>query len=684
MDLDKIRDQDEVYWDEHQGTPKAFITLAAGQRLWGNRYGSLTDIRFPAAERERWLDELRASLNPARFGLYAQDIKARQQAALGGSMNIGMLFNALSFFLILSALLITGLLFAFALTRRRREIGTLLAVGYPVKRVGGMLMREHLAVAVIGVVVGAVAAVGYTRVLVWALNGVWSDVIGGVSLTFVLTGPPFIAGAFVVLALAWLVFYMRLRSLGKESILALLHGEVTGDEISRRSRIFSWSLAGVSAVAALGTMLSVEDLSQATMPYFGAGFGWLVAGLAVIHALSGSWVHSGGVRSLRRLAIANLARRWGRSYTVIILLALASFLVLAIGAHFKHTSFDPRLPTSGTGGFPVMMTTSLPVDGDLNVKEDWPHPRPGVAHEEADYLALRTLQGDEASCRNLNRAQRPTLWGADPAALDGRFTFTGLVDGYGADGWDILAAEAPADEVLAVADMNTLKWALQKPLGSALTFNDEFGEEFKVRIVGQIADSTFQGGLVISEAAFLNRYPSKGGYQRFLIETPPEHQAAVIERLRKILGDRGPDVFTSLEHLNQFNQIQNMYMAVFQVLGALGLLLGSLGLVVILLRNVEERRGEFATMRALGFSRGRLLGALLVEHLPLIGGGLGLGLIAAVLGVIPVFAREGGTGAAGLAVLLLLGAVVLVGLLALLLAAWQALRQPLLGDLRRE
>ncbi|MHC4568115.1 MAG: hypothetical protein ACYTE3_20425, partial [Planctomycetota bacterium] len=46
IDLDKIREKDETYWDDYRGTPKAFITLAAGQAMWANRYGNLTAIRY--------------------------------------------------------------------------------------------------------------------------------------------------------------------------------------------------------------------------------------------------------------------------------------------------------------------------------------------------------------------------------------------------------------------------------------------------------------------------------------------------------------------------------------------------------------------------------------------------------------------------------------------------------------
>ena len=45
VDLNRIRDVDEKYWDDHRGTPKAFLGLTVGQRLWSNRYGNVTAIR---------------------------------------------------------------------------------------------------------------------------------------------------------------------------------------------------------------------------------------------------------------------------------------------------------------------------------------------------------------------------------------------------------------------------------------------------------------------------------------------------------------------------------------------------------------------------------------------------------------------------------------------------------------
>src|SRR5581483_7818278 len=71
----KIREKDEAYWKRYRGTPKAFITLKAGQAMWASRFGSLTAIRYevPAgspAYMERYLayKNLLANLDPAELG----------------------------------------------------------------------------------------------------------------------------------------------------------------------------------------------------------------------------------------------------------------------------------------------------------------------------------------------------------------------------------------------------------------------------------------------------------------------------------------------------------------------------------------------------------------------------------------------------------------------------------------
>src|SRR5215510_11009719 len=83
----KIRDQDEKYWKEHRGTPKAFVSLAAGQKMWGNRFGNLTAIRFPIPQGQN-TETFRANLeyallqniDPASLGLHFEPVRAQALA----------------------------------------------------------------------------------------------------------------------------------------------------------------------------------------------------------------------------------------------------------------------------------------------------------------------------------------------------------------------------------------------------------------------------------------------------------------------------------------------------------------------------------------------------------------------------------------------------------------------------
>ncbi len=80
------------------------------------------------------------------------------------------------------------------------------------------------------------------------------------------------------------------------------------------------------------------------------------------------------------------------------------------------------------------------------------------------------------------------------------------------------------------------------------------------------------------------------------------------------MQDVGLELTPAVEKLKAFNAVQNTYLGTFQVLGGLGLLLGSAGLGVVVLRNVLERRGELGLLLAVGFRRRALQVLVLSEH----------------------------------------------------------------------
>ncbi len=193
----------------------------------------------------------------------------------------------------------------------------------------------------------------------------------------------------------------------------------------------------------------------------------------------------------------------------------------------------------------------------------------------------------------------------------------------------------------AIGDQASIIWALGKKVGDVMTYTDEQGRQFKIRLVGALANSILQGSLIIDENEFIHHFPSESGYRQFLIDAPAQQAAAVAAHLSRALQDVGLEIIPATTRLAAFNAVQNTYLSTFQVLGGLGLVLGSLGLGVVVLRNVMERRGELALFMAVGFRSRAVKWLILCEHGWLLLMGLGIGLAAAVIAVLPAVLSPG-------------------------------------------
>jgi ABC-type antimicrobial peptide transport system permease subunit len=110
--------------------------------------------------------------------------------------------------------------------------------------------------------------------------------------------------------------------------------------------------------------------------------------------------------------------------------------------------------------------------------------------------------------------------------------------------------------------------------------------------------------------------------------------------------------------------------------------LGSVGLGVLVLRNVTDRRSELALLRALGFRKLSLFQLLLAEHVGILALGLFCGAAAAMFAAYPAL---GSVRPDSLIVAsLFLSGSLWNGLIWTTLATAFALRGPLLDGLRGE
>jgi len=288
---------------------------------------------------------------------------------------------------------------------------------------------------------------------------------------------------------------------------------------------------------------------------------------------------------------------------------------------------------------------------------------------------------------NLYQPQQPSVLGAPQEQIRrGGFSFQSFVDSSPVtkeNPWMLLEKEIAPDIVPAFGDYNSVQWIMHLGLGKDLVVQNESGKEIKLRFAGLLQSSIFQSEVIISEENFLEHFPSVAGYSYILIDAPSAHVVYISSMLEDRLKDFGFDASSTHEKLAAFQVVENTYLSVFQTLGGLGLLLGTVGLGIVLIRNVIERRGELATLRAFGFRRSILTFMLLAENVFLILAGLSIGTLSALLAVAPHL-TTGKAPVPWLSLAFTLLSVLIVGLIASAVSATAALRIPLLPALKAE
>jgi len=693
------RAENDDYWEAHKGSPKAFISKADAREMWANRYGAATAVRFPGGEGalEKVRMAFREHFEPEHIGLEFRDV--RSFAVEGNSASdFGGLFIGLSFFLVAAALILMGLLFVFGVEQRAGEVGTLLAVGFTGRQVRNLLLGEGAVLAVLGALLGALAGLGYTRAMVYGLSHQWVGAIGGRDVIEYHHEPATVAlGVAIGIAVAVFTIWLTVRRLRQARAVELLASGASqalsaGQAISGKRSCVIALLCLLGALGLSMAMANAQGMAKAG-GFFGAGTLLLVGGLFLCRALLMRLGTAAGesFASLGALGLRGSARRRGRSLACVCLLACGVFMVIAIGAFKINPNENADAPESGTGGFAFYAESDLPVLHDLNGEkgrynypfEDYSKPLP------SGVVQLRIREGDDASCLNLNQTREPRLLGVAPAKIKAmgdkaRFTFASTLKVDGKSGWDLLEHDFGEGIVPAVVDQNTGMWALHLKTGDTLDYPSESGDSFKLKIVGMLAFSMLQGDMIVAEDALVEKFPSNSGYRAFLIDPPTDGNAtAVAAVLSEGLKNHGIDLTPARKRLENFSQVQNTYITIFQALGGLALLLGSLGLGVVVLRNVLERRGELAVMQAVGFRKGALRWLVCSEHGLLLGLGLVVGVGAALLAVWPSLTTPGAQMPWRTLGWVLAG-VMVSGIIWTWLAATAALRGKLLMALRSE
>ena len=694
VDLSTIRDIDEDYWDRYRSAPKAFVALETAKKLWTSRFGQLTAVRVaPAAGQSleealvKLRQELKQHLNAAAYGLSFQPVKAQALEASSGATDFSGLFIGFSMFLIAAAAMLVALLFRLGVERRSKEIGLLLASGQPIPMVRRLLLKEATVVASIGCLLGLPAAVGYAALMVHGLSTWWSEAVGGSFLELHVAAPSLIGGAAGSLLMMVISIWLGVRKLERMTPRSMLAGaleeapSVSGvAQRARRPRIVALSSAGLAVLLAV-VAATVEDVPEAAV-FFGVGALLLVASLAFFRVTllcqPAAMISGYGAAPLAKLGARNGRRYPTRSVLSAGLVASATFVIVAVALNRHDVTTQEPSRNSGDGGFRFIAESDLPVYRDQLEFEDTEQAAP------MQIFSLRAKPGEDASCLNLYRPSKPTLLGASAGLIErGGFAFQDTLaesERESVNPWLLLDKKFDKNAIPVFGDVNSVQYILHLGLGKELTFTDEQGRPRRLVIAGLLSRSVFQSQLILSETNFLDMFPSHSGYNQFLIETDsPEAGTQLEERL----ADQGFDATQTADRLAGYLIVENTYLSTFQTLGGLGLLLGTLGLAVVMVRSVLERRSELALLQAVGFGSSSISWLVLAENGFLLVFGTVMGALTALLAVLPHL-LSGMAEPPWVSLLGTLLAIVAVGLLAGAAAVGATLKTPLVPALRRE
>ncbi len=708
--LSQIRPKDEAYWDLFGAAPKAFVSEKTGQQLWRSRFGDLTaiqvrtnfgaDVQKTHANFQRRLLE---KIRPEQVGFAFQPVKAQGLEAASGATDFSMLFIGFSLFLIVSAALLVGLLFRLGVEQRAGEMGVLLAAGYPISAVRWRFVKEGGLLAGIGGVIGLGGAVIYAWLLMVGLRTWWLAAVGTPFLSLHINPLSLLLGYLIAVVVVLFSIGWTVRQFGKMPVWALMAGMSSAGALFSRSsgglarrRIIAFASLGLTVALTIFAILSGATSSAGL--FFGSGVLLLTAGLVFFSLWLRAATPSNAafVRGRTvKMGVRNSARHPGRSILCTALVGCACFVIVSVGANrHTETQHDTSLrKASGAGGFALAAESDIPLHHDLNSEDG----RFELGFSKSDsaitagahIVPFRVLPGEDASCLNLYQPQKPRILGVPNDLIkQGGFQFQQTTTTQ-ENPWRLLKGEIEPGVIPAIGDYNSVLWILHLGLGKDLIIQDELGQELKLRLVGLLQESIFQSELLISEANFTKHFPSQSGYSYFLIQTPvsanskPAPTEKMAQTLEKALSNYGFDVTSTAEKLANYQAVENTYLSTFQTLGGLGLLLGTLGLGIVLLRNVIERSRELATLRAFGFRRSTLSMMLWVENGVLLVIGILIGSFSALIAVAPQLIAPG-KQAPWLSLSITLIIVFFVGMIASAIAVFFALRWPLLPALKTE
>jgi ABC-type antimicrobial peptide transport system permease subunit len=639
IDMDKIKSEDEIYWTEHKGLPKAFISYNTALDMWQHGLGNASGIIGNFDDDKKLTDIIVSNTGLLTF----TPIYDIGHKALKNSTNFSQLFIGLSFTLIGTAIFFSLTLLSAYLNKRRKDIGVFIAIGYSHKLITKLIQTEILVMIFLGILIGLPIGILYSKLLLIGISSIWSGAFSSEQIIFNLK----LSSIFLTVILSAIPLYIfssiAIKRLVKSTTVSLL--KMNHKEHPKRQfkliciAIISLILTGVTTIISFSNKQEIFSFISGIL---------FLPTLIIIIAIILQKMNKMPF-TIKQLGLKNAYQNQNKTLRYITSIAFATFMIIAIGGYKTNINMSDS-NNSSNAGFDLILKTAVPITNitkNNKIKQL-------IDNKDISVMPIKTDDRSEADCSNVYNVTLPTIFGVPTSTLINMdaFKFKKHLPLTPADTspWSLLNYDLGENIIPAFADYNVLQWSLQLQIGDTLEYvtNDK---TYKIKFVGALDRTIFQGGIIISKENFVKIAPSIQGYTTFFINSNPDSTKTNCSRVataRKNLQDNlplgqtiqnalnayGPQIETTENYLREMAKTQDSYLAIFMALGYIALLIGLAGTNIIFLKNIEDNTSTIIFLKEIGYSPKLIQSIIAKENLLITFTGIITGTLAAFIALI--------------------------------------------------
>lgn len=598
----------------------AAMDIGWAQELSGTQ-GRLSAILIRLRDPKR-AQEIAAELNK----LLPPDLRA--QAPRQRSSQLQRMVSA--FQLNLSALSMVSLLVGVFLvyntvsasvTRRRREIGILRAVGATRNEVRALFLGEACVLGVVGILLGCIAGVLLSPVLAAAVGKTISSLyvlvtIGQTSATARQFALAAFFGICAVVAGAWLPANEAAHTDPVRALSMGAHAERSF------TRVASWAWLALGALVLSGITAAAARTGAAPPSVaFATAFFVLIAwallspiSVRILGRAAAQLISPAAV--LWQLASDRFTRTVQRN--AITVASLAAAIAMMTGLTVMILSFRRTVTSWIESGIVADLFIAPASNEVIGLSATLPSDPIEWLRKQPQVASIDTYREQRCLVSAGNQEPRSALLSVAGGTFRNNLQFIG--GNAGEKGTKVYSGEA-----VAVTEPFARRWRLAE--GDILTLQSPSGP-VRLPVAGIYSDYTRDEGLILISRTVFDRHWSEPGVQSLAVYLHDPAQAdAFAETFREMWNRKGEfNVYSNRSLRERVLTIFDQTFAVTALLRFIAVIVAVLGIFLSISTLVVERERETGTLRAVGASRAQIMRLTMFEA------GL-IGAVAAVLGL---------------------------------------------------